>query len=420
MLFSDYFFVTGIFAFNLSPFSNLHAGVPFREPRAFTMSSSKFRFILFVLLCLAMSATFVNATPPATDTTITAIRYLGQAIIPHNQEFQGTIIGGLSGVDYDPEQNLYYLLSDDRSVINPVRFYTAKIEITPTGIDAVTFQQVFFLRQQNDSLFQSPAANPSGAVDPEAIRYDQRHQQLVWTSEGERRILGDRPVLVDPEIWIADKKGKYLGHYTKPSNLKMATDKTGPRQNSALEGLAFNNTFTKLFAAMEEPLYQDGPAADVNRPNALTRIFEFDTHSFRNTAQYIYPLEAVAYPATPAQSFKVNGVSEIMFVRQQQLLVVERSFSTGRLSCTVKIFLVDLSKAVNVKDRLALEPQDLQFAATKKLLFNLDDLGIYIDNVECVTWGPVLPNGHRTLIFVTDNNFLPTEQTQFFLFEVLP
>jgi hypothetical protein len=45
--------------------------------------------------------------------------------------------------------------------------------------------------------------------------------------------------------------------------------------------------------------------------------------------------------------------------------------------------------------------------ATKKLLLNLDDLGIYIDNIEGVTFGPVLPNGHKTLGMVADNNFNP-------------
>ncbi|RYE19039.1 MAG: esterase-like activity of phytase family protein, partial [Sphingobacteriaceae bacterium] len=46
--------------------------------------------------------------------------------------------------------------------------------------------------------------------------------------------------------------------------------------------------------------------------------------------------------------------------------------------------------------------------------------GIYIDNVEGATFGPTLPNGHKSIIFVADNNFSKTEKTQFFLFEVMP
>jgi hypothetical protein len=56
---------------------------------------------------------------------------------------------------------------------------------------------------------------------------------------------------------------------------------------------------------------------------------------------------------------------------------------------------------------------------TKKLLLNLDDLGIYIDNIEGVTFGPLLPNGHKTLLFIADNNFSPLEKAQVLLFEVI-
>ena len=50
----------------------------------------------------------------------------------------------------------------------------------------------------------------------------------------------------------------------------------------------------------------------------------------------------------------------------------------------------------------------------------MDNLGIYIDNVEGMTFGPTLPNGHKTLVCVADNNFEILEKTQFLLFEILP
>ncbi len=56
--------------------------------------------------------------------------------------------------------------------------------------------------------------------------------------------------------------------------------------------------------------------------------------------------------------------------------------------------------------------------AEKRLLLNMDDLGIDIYNIEGVTFGPTLPNGKRSLLFVADNNFNPIEQTQFLLFEI--
>ncbi len=49
----------------------------------------------------------------------------------------------------------------------------------------------------------------------------------------------------------------------------------------------------------------------------------------------------------------------------------------------------------------------------------MNTLDLFIDNIEGVTFGPVLPNGHRTLIFVADNNFAAKQKSQFLLFEIL-
>ena len=53
---------------------------------------------------------------------------------------------------------------------------------------------------------------------------------------------------------------------------------------------------------------------------------------------------------------------------------------------------------------------------SKSLLLNLDTLGIPLDNVEGMTFGPRLRGGKRTLLLVSDNNFAPSQFTQFLLF----
>ncbi len=58
-------------------------------------------------------------------------------------------------------------------------------------------------------------------------------------------------------------------------------------------------------------------------------------------------------------------------------------------------------------------------AVSKKLLYNLDDLGIPLDNIEGISWGPTLEDGSRALILVSDNNFTPgTQFTQFLAFRI--
>ena len=138
------------------------------------------------------------------------------------------------------------------------------------------------------------------------------------------------------------------------------------------------------------------------------------------TAQYAYKLDPVAYPALPANAFKVNGVPDILSIGNNKFLVIERSFSTGRMACTIKVFLTDLTSATDISGTASLISNPPAKPAKKQLLLNMDSLGIYIDNVEGVTFGPTLSNGHKTLVFVADNNFSAAEKTQFFLFEVLP
>jgi hypothetical protein len=98
--------------------------------------------------------------------------------------------------------------------------------------------------------------------------------------------------------------------------------------------------------------------------------------------------------------------------------VIERSFSNGRLSCTVKVYLASLDNATNVQSFDSLKAKNNFQIINKKLILNMDNLGIYIDNIEGVTFGPTLPDGKRSLIFIADNNFNPLEQSQVLLFEV--
>ena len=60
----------------------------------------------------------------------------------------------------------------------------------------------------------------------------------------------------------------------------------------------------------------------------------------------------------------------------------------------------------------------------KTLLLDLDRLAnddgtrLWLDNIEAISFGPTLPNGNRTLVLLSDNNFQNSQQTQFLAFEV--
>ena len=255
------------------------------------------------------------APAPAPQPMLT---YLGQSQIPFGATFDGTVIGGLSALSYDTGRQVYYVISDDRSQRNPARFYTVQLSLSDKGIDKVTFTSTHPLLDQSGQPFRPLTLNTTPPVvppDPEGIAFDPGRQRLYWCSEGERLTAG--PVLLDPWVRAAGLDGAYLGQFTLPPNLVMSAQHTGPRRNRALEGLALTPDGRSLFAAMEDPGYNDGPASDDGH-GVLTRVTKFDVATGAPTAQYAYPMEPPALPAD------LNGVSDLVALSDTTFLVVER------------------------------------------------------------------------------------------------
>lgn len=365
-------------------------------------------------------ALLMLTTKTSLGQTLTSLRFINEYVVPYNLTFKNTAVGGLSGIDFNREANIYYVLSDDRSKINPARFYTAQIEISEKGIDKINFLDVHPLLQQNGEPYPSAKEYASYTPDPEAIRYNAATKQIFWTSEGERILNPTSAILINPAIRVSSPQGQNVDSIPLPENLSMKATELGPRKNGTLEGITFSNDFKYLYISMEEPLYEDGLSADVTKRNTWVRFYRYDLSLKKNTAQYAYPLEPVAKPAHPVDEFKINGVSEILWLDTTHLLTIERSFSTGHSGCVVKVFVADIGQAENILNVHSLKENQPIRPIAKKLLLNMDDLGIPIDNIEGVTFEPHLPNGHKTLIFVSDNNFRESEQTQFLLFEVFP
>ena len=374
----------------------------------------------FIVFILFQSCATVQKTKQIQSASISGLKLISEHVTPHNIQFAGTTIGGLSGIDYNATKDEYYLISDDRSAINAARYYTAKIYFSNAKIDSVVYIKITTLLDEKNQPYPNTKQNPRKTPDPEAIRYNPFTQNLYWTSEGERIVREKDTVLINPSITIISNEGKYQDTFLLPTNLFMHANEKGPRQNGVLEGMSFSKDYKTLYVNVEEPLYEDGPRADILENKAVVRIFTFDVSTRKNIGQYAYTLDPVAYPSSPADAFKVNGIPDILAINKKQLLVLERSFSTGRLPCTIKIFIANMKGATNIINTVSLKETPAAKQMKKKLLLNMDALGVYIDNVEGVTFGPTLPNGHGTLVLVADNNFSAFEKTQFFIFEIIP
>lgn len=345
------------------------------------------------------------------------LKFLSQYDIPYNKEFQNTVVGGLSGIDYDAANDVYYIISDDRSERNAARFYKAQINISNNKIDSVHFLEAVFLKNKEGKVYPGIAIDPSHTPDPEALRYNALTHTLTWSSEGERIVRNNNIILEDPSVTDISLAGNYLDTFEIPAKMHMSSRESGPRKNGVFEGLAFADNYNSLFVNLEEPPYNDGSRAGLNDSTGIIRIIKFDVTSKKALAEYAYIIDPVAYPPSPDGAFIINGVTDILSTGKNKLLVTERSFSTGRQACTIRVYLADLSQAEDISGMNSIKDKPVKMV-TKKLLLNMDDLKIYIDNIEGATFGPTLANGHKSLLFISDNNFDPRQKTQVLLFEV--
>jgi hypothetical protein len=348
--------------------------------------------------------------------------FIGQQVLPHGYRYANTTVGGLSGIDYDAATGRYWAISDDRSEFGPSRFYELALDLShfnktaDPGHAGVAFHGVQTLKRLDGSTFANVRTNPGRAADPEAIRVHVPSGRLVWSSEGERIVkAGEPPVLVNPHVWEMQRDGTFLRPFVIPEKFHASAGNRGIRRNLAFEGLAFTPDYATLYVMTENALLQDGPASSLTE-SSPSRLLALDYASGHVRAEYV--IDVAPIPATPTTTDGLadNGIPEILVLDQERLLALERSFVSG-VGNTIKLFLVDLRGATDVSGFAALAGQRYVPAA-KRLLLDFKTLGIRLDNTEGMTWGPPLPGGSRSLIFVSDDNFNSKQITQFLAFEL--
>jgi endonuclease/exonuclease/phosphatase family metal-dependent hydrolase len=322
---------------------------------------------------------------------------LAETNLPGDLEVDRTLVGGLSGLTYDPGCDLYYALSDDRGSINPPRLYTLKIRFEGDGVEARILGATL-LRKADGSPYSR------GELDPEALGLH-ADGTLFLSSEG----IPHRGL--DPLVGRYRLDGVFQGAQTLPDHFLLSKDgNRGVRDNFGFEGLTISPDGSRLFVAAENALIQDGPAADLG-VGSPTRILVIDVESGKPVAEHLFLVEPVPDEPRPAGAFRTNGISEILALDDTRLLVLERSFSAG-VGNTVRIYLVDLENAANIahieslRDVHGLHPEPL----SKVLIADIAELGVKPDNIEGMALGPVLEDGRRLLVLVSDNNFQPSVQ----------
>jgi len=364
------------------------------------------------LRCGLFAAALCLAACSPAHTSSTGLDYLGQINFPTSTLFDDTTVGGLSAITCDAGRQVYYIISDDRSARNPARFYTVRIMLPNNRLTGIEWLDTTSLLDRSGTPFPplSPDTTPPVIPpDPEGIAFDERRQQLFWSSEGERIVKDpNRPLLLDPWVRVAGLDGAFRGQYALPPVLSMSQQDTGARTNNGLEGLTLTPSGNFLFAGMEDPGFNDGslPTADAG---ALTRITRFDVSTGTASAQYAYPLDPISAPNGDA-----NGLSDLVALDDDNFLVIERSHGTYNVA---RIYRAGISGADNILGRPSFADAPPK-AMTKSLVADLSTMPQVqnLDNVEGITLGPKLPDGRQVVVLVTDDNFSAEQTTQFYAF----
>ncbi|WCM87388.1 esterase-like activity of phytase family protein [Acidovorax sp. NCPPB 3576] len=369
--------------------------------------------------CLAASAVLLAACtgarqgPEPDPAAPAALRLIGTAAIAPGTEVLGTTFGGISGIDYDPVQDRWLLISDDRSALQPARIYTATLRYTATHLDTPVVTGTAPLRQASGAPYPSQRqAEPGVDVpDAEAVRWLPGGHTFLWTSEGDfARGFGPQ--------WRENRAdGAWVRELPLPAAFGPVPDfRRGPRANATLEGLALSPDGRTAWLAMETAWIQDGPRPTPEAPGGPLRITAMDVASGQPWRQIAYVPDAVPHARRIPWGPQLNGVSEVLADGPHHLLVLERSYSAGA-GFSARLYRIDTRAG---SDTLALDALQIQgtgsnhTAVPKTLVADLDRLGAGpLDNLEGMAWGPPLPGGGRVIVFVSDDNFNPAQATQF-------
>jgi hypothetical protein len=359
--------------------------------------------IIPLILISFLSSNFVSAS-----SIVNSIEFIGQATLPTGLIFQKTEVGGLSGITYDPKNNLYYAISDDTGQKAPPRFYTLTIDLSKgklTNNDVMPVSVTNLLDNNNQPFLPN-------TTDTEGIALTNQDTIFV-SSEG----YVDR--LVNPFIKeFSLASGKTISTLPIPDKFLPDSQKQkGIRNNLAFESLTITPNQKFLFTATENALIQDGTEAK-SGVGTSCRILEYNLLSKQPAREFLYQTQPVTPFFNPTGKF-ASGLPDLLALDNEgHFLSIERSF-TG-LGFTVFLFQVSLDNATdihNLESIAKIDPDKIK-PAEKKLMLDLRSLDVSLDNIEGLTLGAKLPDGQPSLILISDNNFNGLQQTQILAFKL--
>lgn len=355
-------------------------------------------------LCTIAAAGALGLAPQGPDSV--QLRLIGEQHLEPRAEFLGTRIGGISGMDFEPnwrDSGTLVILSDDPGRYAPARAYLGQIELADDRIVGLDWSYLLRLTWASGDFIQGEG------LDPEGIRI-MMHEgtfgepSLMWVSEGTATMDGNGDPGA-PRIYEMCSAATRMDEWPAPASHVASAPGVGIKTNRSFESIAMIGHELAVVAT-EEPLQQDGRSDDGTGWVRLS-TYSFARANTEPIAQIVYPLGPTPEDVTMGNT----GLTDLLGLAEGRLLAIERTFTPAG-TFRVDLYVVDPSGATDV---LAIDAlRDAEFTpATKTHIATLNDLAPTVLNVEAVSFGPTLDDGTRTLLLVSDSDFRPGIPTVF-------
>ncbi len=300
------------------------------------MSRQSGRPLSGLLLLLMLFPFFINAQLNRLDTLV----YIDHVVVPHGLAVEGTIVQEISGIEYTGNKSQYLLMPQ---TVGNSYLYLCSIQLVDNK-----------LHYEFDGVLPF---NGNG-FDGESVRKHPLDGALYLSEETS-----------ETRVCRLDEAGNTSNIYKWEGAL---------RRNSGFEGLCFSATGAFMYVSLERSF-----------DPSQTIIVEY-SQTDQSVKEYTYPLDLV-----PNDLKADNGVTELLWLDDGMLLVVERAFLGKQLGTSVRVYKVELPH--NEGELIRKVKCLTDFRMVDKL-----------DNIE----GVAVSASGRELLFISDNNGRKHQQTQ--------
>lgn len=346
------------------------------------------------------------APAPATPALPLSLAWLGEFTRPTATVYpalsDSARFGSLSGLAYDVTSGQWIAAIDDREGTRvawlTIDFAGGRLQVSPTRMMALTPGPGVAARVARESDLEAIVALPDG--------------NFLMAEEGHVR---------DGEVWQpailrVTRDGVVMSVTPYPPRFAISDDPArGLRDNQGFESLT-RTPRGRVIAGLEQPLKEDdGPTSFTHAAAGRLIAFELNGDRWQSGAEWRYMIA----PTPRIEGFPQicsdgeNGLVDLLALTETTLVAMERAClqdAAGAQSANaVQLFTVELA-GNEARKRPLLDLASL----TSKLSPALARL----ENFEALSFGPTLPDGTRTLLVVSDDNFRATQKTAFLLFAI--